>query len=243
MNEKEYRYYFVNTAKTYIGTVEGSKQHKDIVNTYNAIKPIPQNYKLKETDSWCAGFVSAMAKKCDLLDIIPAECSCPRQIALWQKMGRWKETDSYKPTAGDIIYYDWDDSGSGDNKGTADHVGIVEKVENGIITVIEGNKNDAVGRRTIAVNGKYIRGFGLPNFKAKAEEDSKMIFKDISKNKLKGEIEEAYELGIVKGYGDGTFKPDAGVTRAEAAAMVLRAFKLLMAEIKKLAEKIEKLGG
>lgn len=243
MNENELRNYYVNSAKEYINVAEGTKKHTEIVNLYNAIKPLPQGYKLRTTDSWCAAFVSAMAAKCGLLDIIPAECSCPRQIALWQKMGRWQENDAYKPKAGDIIYYDWQDDGKGDNKGTADHVGIVVKVDGSTITVIEGNTSDKVGYRNIAVNGKYIRGYGLPNYKAKAEEDSKMIFKDISKNKLKAEIEEAYELGIVKGYGDGTFKPDAGVTRAEAAAMVVRAVKLLMAEIKKLAEKIDKLGG
>ena len=65
---------------------------------------------------------------------------------------------------GDIIFYDWDDTGSGDNKGNPDHVGIVEKVSGSTITVIEGNKNNAVGRRTIQVNGRYIRGYGVPKY-------------------------------------------------------------------------------
>lgn len=170
MTETQLRQKYADTAIGYLGAVKGSAQHLDIVNTYNAIKPLPMGYKLKTSDAWCAATVSAMASKAGLLDIIPAECSCPRQIALWQKMGRWMEKDSYVPQTGDIIYYDWQDSGSGDNTGTADHVGIVCYVRNGAITVIEGNKGSPaqVGYRNIAVNGRYIRGFGLPNYASKA---------------------------------------------------------------------------
>ncbi len=84
----------------------------------------------------------------------------------FQKLGRWKEDDSYTPAAGDIIFYDWQDSGSGDNTGAPDHVGIVEKVSGSTITVIEGNYTDSVKRRTLQVNGRYIRGYGLPAYNA-----------------------------------------------------------------------------
>ena len=81
-------------------------------------------------------------------------------IELAIKAGMWVENDGYIPRIGDCVLYDWQDSGIGDCKGGADHIGIVENVTNsGIIKVIEGNYNDAVGRRTISVNGKYIRGF------------------------------------------------------------------------------------
>ncbi|MCD8025372.1 MAG: CHAP domain-containing protein, partial [Clostridiales bacterium] len=104
--------------------------------------------------------------KCGCTSIIPTECSCPKMIELFKNLGRWKEDDSYKPSASDIIFYDWQDTtgSSSDNTGTADHVGIVEKVSGSTIMVIEGNYNNAVQRRTIAVNGKYIRGYGLPKY-------------------------------------------------------------------------------
>ena len=223
MTTNELRNYIVNTAITYLGTAEGSKKHLDIVNTYNAIKPLPVNYKLKTTDSWCAAFVSAMAAKCKLLDIIPAECSCPRQITLWQKLGRWKEDDAYKPSAGDIIYYDWDDNGSGDNKGVADHVGIVVSVDGNSIKAIEGNKADTVAYRTISVNGKNIRGYGLPDYASKAkEEEEKMAFKDIKNSIYKNAIEKFAKLGIVKGYEDGTFRPDENITRGQMVEILDR---------------------
>lgn len=168
MNENELRKKFVNKAISYVGVKEGSSAHNSIVDAYNKIQPLPVNYKLKYTDSWCAAFVSFVAKECGLLDIIPAECSCPRQIELWKKLDRWVENDAYVPSVGDIVYYDWQDSGSGDNKGVSDHVGIVVSVSNGVIKVIEGNYKDSVCYRNIAVNGKFLRGFGIPKFSSKA---------------------------------------------------------------------------
>ena len=49
-------------------------------------------------------------------------------------------------------------------------MGIVCEVNGNTIKVIEGNKSDAVGYRTINRNERYIRGFGLPDY---AEEDEK----------------------------------------------------------------------
>lgn len=156
----------VNQAKSWIGYKESDGSHKKIIDVYNAHKPLAQGYKVKYTDAWCATFVSACAIKCDAEDIIPTECSCPRMIELCKKKGIWIENEAITPKKGDIIFYDWDDSGSGNNKGVADHVGIVEKVSNGKITVIEGNYSNCVMRRTLAVNAKYIRGFARPKYKA-----------------------------------------------------------------------------
>lgn len=154
----------VDQAKQWIGLNEADGSHKKIVNIYNSIKPLPQGYKLKYTDAWCAGFVSAVAQSLGLTSVIYPECSCDRMIALYKKYNKWVENDSYTPSPGDIIFYDWQDTGVGDNVGSSDHVGIVESVVNNQITVIEGNISDKVGRRTIAVNGKYIRGYGTPNY-------------------------------------------------------------------------------
>jgi lysozyme len=85
-------------------------------------------------------------------------------IELFKKLGEWIENDAYVPKPGDIIFYDWQDSGSGDNTGWPDHVGIVEAVSGSTITVIEGNKSDSVSRRTLQVGGKYIRGYGVPKY-------------------------------------------------------------------------------
>lgn len=105
-----------------------------------------------------------------LTDIIPTECGCEKHIELFKKNGIWVENDAYIPEAGDYIFYDWDDSGSGDNKGYADHVGIVVSVTGSTIKVIEGNISNKVAYRETAVNGKYIRGYGVPKYETKATE-------------------------------------------------------------------------
>jgi hypothetical protein len=160
----------VNKAVSYLGVKKGSAKHKEIVDTYNSHKPLARGYALKYTDAWCSGFVSAMSIACQLTDIIPTEVGCPKHIDLFKKIGAWQESDAYIPKPGDIMFYDWDDSGNGDNTGGADHVGIVTKVEADQITVIEGNKgaSSVVGYRTVKVNGLYIRGYGVPNYASKA---------------------------------------------------------------------------
>ena len=89
-------------------------------------------------------------------------------IELYRKAGRWVEDDSYLPQPGDVIFYDWQDSGAGDNRGQPDHVGLVYAVDGDLITVIEGNISDSVDTRTLFVDNRYIRGFGLPDYAAAA---------------------------------------------------------------------------
>lgn len=159
-------------ARGWLGCKESDGSHKKIIDVYNSHKPLARGYKVKYTDSWCATFVSACAIKAGYTNIIPLECSCNQMINGFKKIGRWCEDDAHVPSLGDVIFYDWQDSGKGDNKGSSDHVGIVEKVEGSTITVIEGNKNDAVGRRKLQINGRYIRGYGLPKYDANATNTS-----------------------------------------------------------------------
>lgn len=154
----------VALAQTWLGRHESDGSHKMIIDTYNKIKPLPRGYKVRYTDEWCATTISALAYTLGALDIIPAECSCSKMIEGFKALGCWMESDSYTPKPGDIMFYDWQDSGKGDNAGSPDHVGIVEKVEGKQITVIEGNKGEAVARRYLQVNGRYIRGYGLPKY-------------------------------------------------------------------------------
>lgn len=163
----------VAQAKAWLGKKESDGSHKEIIDVYNSHKPLARGYKVTYTDAWCATFVSAVAIKLGYTDIIPTECSCSKMIELLKQKGSWVEADSRTPNPGDIIMYDWQDNGKGDNTSAPDHVGIVEKVENGVITVIEGNYDgpdadrvDGVERRTIAVNGKFIRGYGVPKYDA-----------------------------------------------------------------------------
>lgn len=158
----------VKQAEAWLGRKESDGSFKEIIDTYNTYKPHPRGYNMDYKTAWCSAFVSAVAIKCSATDIIPVECSCEEQINLFKKLGAWQERDDYEANAGDIIYYDWQDNGKGDNTGRADHVGIVRKRTNKTFYVIEGNYNDAVKERKIAVNAQYIRGFGVPKYSADA---------------------------------------------------------------------------
>lgn len=161
------RAYLVASAERYLGVQEESPEHHGIIDTYNAHQPLAQGYEVKYDDNWCATFVSVAAIETRITDVIPTECSCERQIGLWQELGLWEETDSYLPLPGDIIYYDWDVRTLGDSTGWSDHVGIVVGTAGPFIKVIEGNKDDTVAYRIILRGDYRIRGFGLPDYTAK----------------------------------------------------------------------------
>ena len=158
----------VATAKSYVGCKESDGSFKKIIDLYNSHKPLARGYKVKYTDEWCATFVSAVSIACGLTDIMPTECSCSKMIDRYKKLGCWKESDSYVPSPGDLIMYDWEDSGRGDNTGQPNHVGIVAAVNGTSLVIIEGNKGQAVAYRAMTVNGKYIRGYCVPNYAGKA---------------------------------------------------------------------------
>ena len=156
----------VSLAQEWVGLNEADGSHKKIIDIYNSHTPRARGYKLKYTDAWCAGTASALGIACNATDIIPTEVSCTKLIELAKAMDIWVEADNYIPAPGDFLLYDWQDStgDGGENKGAPDHVGVVECIVGDTITVIEGNYQNAVGRRPIRVNGKYIRGFITPNY-------------------------------------------------------------------------------
>ena len=174
--ELELRNKVVEVMRGWLGWSEANGKYRTIIDLYNTQKPLPRGYPVQYDDEWCATCVTAAGIQAGLHDIILGECGCGKMIELYQAAGRWEENDAYRPEAGDIIMYDWQDSGKGDNTGGADHVGIVEKVVGNTITIIEGNKGEAVARRTLAVNGRYIRGYCLPDYASKAEEDSEVSY-------------------------------------------------------------------
>ena len=168
MTEKQLRAKIVATATAWLGRKESDGSHREIIDVYNAHKPLARGYPVKYTDAWCSTFASAVAIKAGLADIIPTECGCQKHIELFKKLGSWQEADGYTPAPGDYIFYDWNDTGAGDCTGSADHVGIVTVVTTKAVTVIEGNKNNAVEYRTMKIDGKYIRGYGVPDYARKA---------------------------------------------------------------------------
>ena len=168
--EAQARMKLVDTACGWAGVREDDGSHHFIIDLYNTITPLPQDYRVTYDDAWCAAFVSAAALEAGLSDILPPECSCSRQIKLFQNLDRWEEDDGYRPLPGDIIYYDWDLPRSIDCTGWPEHVGIVVGTYGPFICVVEGNMDDGfAGFRTIRQNDWCIRGYGLPDYASKCE--------------------------------------------------------------------------
>lgn len=173
MTEKQIREQVVATAEAWLGAKTGSAQHKEIIKIYNSQRPLPRGTQMQESWAWCAVFVSAVALKLGLRDIMPTEMSCHQMILLYKQLGRWVENDAYVPSPGDVVFYDWQDGtnyATTDNTGTPDHVGIVTACDGKTIRVIEGNVSNRVSTRVLEVNGRYIRGYGCPDFASKATE-------------------------------------------------------------------------
>lgn len=161
---------FVNKALSWLGTKEGSKGHKQLVTDYN--KACDKGRKADVKTPWCALFVGAVAQETGNVLAngigVPVDCSCGTgSHSLLEKAkanGIWVENDKYNPIVGDIVIYDWKDTGTPEENTTGhDHTGIVTKAGNPF-TVTEGNKNDAVGNRSVKVDAKSIRGFITPRF-------------------------------------------------------------------------------
>lgn len=161
---------FVAAAVAKLNVNEKDGSHKAIIDAYNAHKPLAQGYAVSYDDEWCATFVSVISIECGLTDIIPTECSCERQIKLFEKLDCWNEDDAYVPLPGDIIYYRLGNKDSGDCTKWANHVGIVIGTCDGKIRVIEGNNADKVTYRTLPIDDSIIRGFAVPNFEPVTEE-------------------------------------------------------------------------
>lgn len=161
---KNVRNRVANRAISYLGCNEYDGSHRQIIDLYNSHWPLAVGYYVTYTDDWCDAFVSAISIAEGLTDIFPTECGCERHINLFRQLGSWVENDEYVPKVGDLIFYDWEDSGFGENYGTADHVGIVTARIGNYVRIIEGNKEDAVGFRTITINQKNIRGYAAPAY-------------------------------------------------------------------------------
>lgn len=145
---------------SWVGAKRGSDTHLRILSIYNTHKPLPRGYQVKVNDAHCATTASAALIAAGLGDYVPLECSCYYLIEAAKKLGFWVENDAYVPKLGDLVLYDWQDTGIGDNTGNPDHVGIVTQPGSTQFIVTEGNINGGqVGKRTMAVNGRYIRGF------------------------------------------------------------------------------------
>ena len=122
-------------------------------------------YGFNSRVEWCACFVSWCANECGYIDagVIPKFAGCVGGSNWFKARGQWQD-GSYEPRPGDLIFFDWDDPGgySGPQDDVPDHVGIVERVENGVVYTVEGNSGDSCRQRSYNVGHYEIWGYGCP---------------------------------------------------------------------------------
>ena len=108
---------------------------------------------------WCACFASWCADQCGYLEsgIVPKFSLCSDGVNWFKGKGQWQDKN-YEPQAGDLIFFDWGSDGS------IDHVGIVEKCENGTVYTVEGNSGDACKQQSYPVGSSSIYGYGCPAY-------------------------------------------------------------------------------
>lgn len=156
----------LDTAKQYLGMIEGSPMHLKMVQDYNAIDPLPVGYYLKDTDAWCAAFLSVVATMAGYKNV-PLECSVERLKNLFMKKNQYipitekiRDRQDFLPQAGDYIFLD-----RTGNK-WLDHVGLVTLYipASGTIYYINGNCNNKVCISRIAIESRFLAGFARPDY-------------------------------------------------------------------------------
>lgn len=155
----------LNVMRSWIGFSEANGKYRQIIDLYNSVKPLPRGYAVQYDDEWCDTTVSAAGIKSGCSDLIGRECGCEEHIKIFQQMGIWIEDGTITPQPGDIILYAWTKN-TQPNNNRAQHIGVVESVSGGQITVIEGNKSEAVARRVLSVGNGNIRGYARPKYES-----------------------------------------------------------------------------
>lgn len=138
----------VNVALSQIGNIGG--------------EPYWRWYGFNGRVEWCATFVSWVANECGYIEtgVIPKFASCRVGVQWFKDRGQWRDS-GYIPKPGDIIFFDWSANGI---TGTADHVGIVEKVDGNTIYTVEGNSSDACNERRYTIDDTEVMGYGVPMY-------------------------------------------------------------------------------
>lgn len=175
-------------------------------------KDMGYNFRIE----WCACFISWLAKKVGITDIIPVDMSCNSQIRKFKNLGVYKGTTG-APKIGNILYYNWD------NINDADHVGIVVDVNGDTVTVIEGNNgnypNDRVRIRTIKYTNRLVYGWASPNY---AKYDGKVEeSKPTTSNKFEDQFGDNPTLVWDNKYDDMIRELQIMLNRADRAGLVV----------------------
>lgn len=166
----------VATAMNYLGAKELDHKHRELVDVYNTLEPVPRGYYVTPADPWCAIFVSACIKLAGLDKALPTECSCTEMLLAYKTNPKFgavvKEADPKLANLerGDLVFY----GKSGSPANTSEHVGIITNVLPSSWDTIEGNWRNGVNiRQHIGRSWDGIKAYVKPNYPDEAWEKEK----------------------------------------------------------------------
>lgn len=110
----------------------------------------------EEKVPWCACFVSwCITKACQnpYSQYVINFSTCNQLIDWFKSLNCWYGTD-IEPLPGMVVFFDWE----GD--GISDHTGIVDKVDDHRISVIEGNSGNQCAINNYEIDSPFIFGYG-----------------------------------------------------------------------------------
>ena len=114
------------------------------------------------TAPWCSMFIAWCAEKAGISsNIIPSTALAKQSASTFKNLGCWNDPKGYTPKVGDMIYFIYGDSDE------INHMGLVIEVQNGQVTVCEGNKtslNGGVGISTYKIGNTGIVGYATPKY-------------------------------------------------------------------------------
>lgn len=185
-----------------VGAAEGGKVHKNIIDDYNKISPLPRNYQVTIHDPWCAIYVSAMWHRY-AEGWFPYECSCSKMVQLARNEGKFYSAAATYGREGWLLFYDWERDGS------PDHVGFIIDINarNNQYRTLEGNYSDSVRERTISMTDRRIYG---------------LVQLEYSDNEVREAKEWVSRYDIMKG--DGTIDYWQNPPTREQLAVILKRF-------------------
>lgn len=139
----------IEIAKKYIGI--NSPEKFQLMNYYNQhcfpLVPANRKYRIQILDDWCAMFVSVVMHKAGIRDnSFPFEVSCFYMLDRFEKAGQVVKGGLSQAVTGDVVFYDWN------GNGVPQHVGLFVSQQNGQALILEGNKNNTVGYRTVPLD-------------------------------------------------------------------------------------------
>ena len=150
------------------GTGNWTKYARDLDNLRNFYNTAKNGYM------WCEVFYDWLFVKCfgpelgrQMLcqPLNSAGAGCLNSVQYYKQYGRWI---TGTPEPGDQIFFSY-------APGEYSHTGLVESVSGGVVTTIEGNTTDSVGRRSYAIGSSTIAGYGRPRWELAADADSNDI--------------------------------------------------------------------